>query len=162
VHSKSKRRGQNEPASKDFTNRKQIVAEGLRIREIMEGLAKKPGNAKFREYIIMGDINDGPGFDSTERRLNVSGLESHLGTVLEPDKILYSFNDLSKGGERTTSFKTSQQIDHILMTRPMHAGESYPKMVAGSDDVRDDLVDIDKDGKRRDSDHAPIEVLLNV
>lgn len=162
VHSKSKRKGKRDPASKDFSNRRQIVAEGMRIRELMGKLVKKKENAKHKEFIVMGDINDGPGYDSVERKLNMSGLESHIGSLLDPDNILYSFNDLSDGGERSTSFKTGQQIDHILMTRPLYAGESYPAFVKGSGKIDVSLVDIEKDGKRRDSDHAPVEMRLTV
>ncbi len=43
--------GQERPRrSKDFSNRKQIVAEGMRLRELMQGIAARPSNAKHREF----------------------------------------------------------------------------------------------------------------
>ena len=45
----------------------------------------------------MGDINDGPDFDRYEKQILRSGIEAHIGSVLEPETILHSFVDLSDG-----------------------------------------------------------------
>jgi hypothetical protein len=159
VHQKSKKTytaSEKEP----FNNRKKIIAQGMRLRKILFGMLQKKIAERF---IIMGDINDGPGFDSYEAGLLKSGVEAHIGTVLEPDTILHSFVDLSDGiGTPTHTFKSPMQIDHMLYPHNMAHGSGKPKVNKNSGRVRSDLVDITKDGKKRDSDHAPIELIVNV
>jgi len=112
--------------------------------------------------MVLGDINDGPDFDSYEQKIWRSGIESLLGTVLNPDEILQSFVDMSDGkGVPTCSFRDGTiQLDHIVYTPNMRFGRSLPKVKRGSGKVRSDLVDLSDDGKKRDSDHAPVEVVL--
>lgn len=35
--------------------------------------------------IVAGDVNDGPGFDTSEMRLNASGVETLMGSIWKPD-----------------------------------------------------------------------------
>ncbi len=158
VHQKSKKTysaNEQEP----YNNRKKIIAQGRQLRKILYGMLKK--NVADR-FIIMGDINDGPGFDEYEKSLVESGVEAHLGTVLDPGTVLHSFTDLSKGGKATHPFKPAAQIDHILYPHNMSHGSTKVKVKAKSGRVRTDLVSIRKNGKNRDSDHCPIEVTVLV
>lgn len=159
VHQKSKKT--YTPDKKEpYNNRKKIIAQGMRLRTILFGMVKK-GIAE--RFIIMGDINDGPGFDEYEASLLKSGVEAHIGSVLEPETILHSFVDLSDGiGKPTHCFKPPAQIDHMLYPRDMAHGSGNPKVKKNSGKVRDDLVDLKKNGKDRDSDHAPVELTVNV
>ena len=133
-------------------NRKRIVAEVLRVRELLY--------RNYDKFIILGDINDGPDFDEHEQKIWRSGIESLLGSVLDPDNILHSFVDMSDGkGEPTCSFRGGTiQLDHIVYTPNMRNGQALPKIKKGTGKVRSDLVDLSEDGKNRDSDHAPVEV----
>jgi len=159
VHQKSKNTytaNKKEP----INNRKKIIAQGLRLREI---LFKMVTDGIAERFIIMGDINDGPGFDKYEARLLKSGVESHIGSVLAPETVLHSFVDLSDGiGIPSHSFKPPAQIDHMLYPHDMAHGTGRPRVKKNSGNVRKDLVDIKKDGKKRDSDHAPVELMVNV
>lgn len=161
LHTKSKRPSdkltKQQQEREAVQNRKRIVAEGMRLRELLFQKAKALGVDRF---LVMGDINDGPDFDRYEKQIFRSGIESLLGSVLDPEKILYSFVDLSDGrGQPSSSFaKGSVQLDHIVYTQSMHYGRALPKVVKSSGSVRSDLVNIKRDGKRRDSDHAPVEV----
>ena len=159
VHQKSKKTyssDQKEP----INNRKKIIAQGLRLREI---IFKMMDDGIADRFMIMGDINDGPGFDKHEALLLKSGVESHIGSVLAPETVLHSFVDLSDGvGIPSHSFKPPSQIDHMLYTHDMAHGTKKPKVKNNSGKVRTDLVDIKKDGKKRDSDHAPIELKVDV
>jgi hypothetical protein len=159
VHQKSKKT-YSADKEEPYTNRKKIIAQGMRLREILFGMVEK-GIAE--RFMIMGDINDGPGFDNFETRLLKSGVEAHIGSVLRPETILHSFVDLSNGvGRPTHSFKGLVQIDHVLYTHDMSHGSGKPRVKKDSGEVRDDLVDIKKNGKGRDSDHAPVELTVYV
>jgi endonuclease/exonuclease/phosphatase family metal-dependent hydrolase len=166
VHLKSKRPSDNQTREQQnreaIRNRKRIVAEAMRLREILYAEADRRGGEP--RFMIMGDINDGPDFDRYEAQILRSGIESLLGSVLDPDKLLRSFVDLSDGkGQPSSSFaRGSVQLDHIAYTASMVFGRLLPKIRKGSGAVRSDLVDITRDGKRRDSDHAPIEVKVRL
>ncbi|MEE4209019.1 MAG: hypothetical protein V2I43_07125, partial [Parvularcula sp.] len=85
--------------------------------------------------VVCGDVNDGPGFDTSEMRLKASGVETLMGSVWKPELVLgnaifdtlssreqdrLDFDDLS-----TTSFPDPifadtfhrVWIDHVLYTR---------------------------------------------
>jgi len=82
--------------------------------------------------------------------------------VLDPDRLLYSFVDLSDevGIPTTPPSWGAPQLDHILYTRPMARGSALPRILPGSGRVRTDLVDFSAgSGKATDSDHVPVEVL---
>ncbi|GJM43282.1 MAG: hypothetical protein DHS20C21_01240 [Gemmatimonadota bacterium] len=158
VHQKSKKTytaDEQEP----YNNRKKIIAQGRRLRKILWGMLDKKVADRF---MIIGDINDGPGFDQYEKSLVESGVEAHLGTVLEPETSLHSFTDLSSGGIPTHPFKPAAQIDHILYPHNFAHGSTKPKVKKNSGNVRTDLVSIKKNGKDRDSDHCPVEVTVLV
>ncbi|WP_169054460.1 endonuclease/exonuclease/phosphatase family protein [Nitratireductor sp. XY-223] len=142
-------------------NRKRIVAESLRIRELMAKRAE--GGEPNNRYLIIGDLNDGPKYDRYEKQIYSSGIETLLGSVLDPENIHYSAIDLSDGkGEPTSSFADgSIQLDHIVHPKDIYYGREKPKIVRNSGKVRSDLVNIKRDGKKRDSDHAPVEVVID-
>ena len=167
VHPKSKKTYSPDPDARRqeaLRNRKRIVAEGRRLRAILSGLAASLG-PPYDRFLVMGDINDGPGFDDVEARILRSGIESHLGSVLDPDSLLYSAVDLSDevGVPTTPPSWGAPQLDHILSTRPLARGAGLPRLVAGSGRVRSDLVDFAAgSGKATDSDHAPVEALVEL
>ncbi len=158
VHQKSKKTYSSDE-QEPYNNRKKIIAQGRQLRQILFGMMKKKIADRF---FIMGDINDGPGFDQYEKSLIESGVEAHLGSVLDPETVLHSFNDLSKGGTPTHPFRPAAQIDHILYPHKAAHGSTKVRVKANSGRVRTDLVSIKKNGKNRDSDHCPIEVTLLV
>ena len=140
------------------------MAEGRRLRAILDGLAATLG-PPYDRYVVMGDINDGPGFDATEARILRSGLETHIGSVLDPDRLLYSFVDLSDevGIPTTPASWGAPQLDHLLYTRSLAGADGVPQILPGSGRVRSDLVDFAAgSGKDADSDHTPIEASAEV
>ena len=106
------------------------------------------------------DVSDGPYFDKYERKITYSGIEAHIGSVLEPDKVLHSFVSLAGGGVPSSSFGPIQ-LDHMIMSGNLAHGRARPKLVRRSGRVRSDLVDLADDGKWRDSDHAPVELRID-
>ena len=159
VHPKSKKTYTDDPGE-PVANRKKIVAQGLRVRKIMSDVAAR--QPSFKRFIVMGDANDGPGFDDDEAKIAVSGVEALIGSVLRPADIYYSFVDLSDGGIPTTPFEGAPQLDHILYSQDM-LKRGGPAIRRATGRVRSDLVDFSAgSGKKRDSDHAPVEVSVRV
>lgn len=162
VHAKSKRPSNGlsraEERKEALRNRKRIVAEGRRLHELLFNKLDSRANA-YERLLVMGDVNDGPYFDRYEAKISYSGVEAHIGSVLDADRVLHSFVPLIDGGSRSSSFG-DVQLDHMLMSGNLAFGRLKPKLLRGSGAVRSDLVDLDEDGKRRDSDHAPVELSL--
>ena len=165
MHTKSKflkRAGPScsEYRQKNLTNRKRIIAAGERIRELLFG--KVSSGVPIDPFTIMGDLNDGLELDDYERKLDRGAIETFIGSVFDPKYILYSAVSFADGkGEASSSFERGKhQLDHVLFTQNMERGPK-PRIVGGTGDVRGDLVDLIKGGKRRDSDHAPVEVVVD-
>lgn len=164
VHTKSKKTYKKDTVEEQeeaLNNRKKIVSECKHIREILFSKVQQNGTP-HDQFLIMGDINDGPGFDQYEAKILYSGVESLIGSVLDPDRILYSFINLSDGGLPTTSFEGAPQLDHMFVTQSMIRNTGFPKLRRDSGRIRSDLVNLKIDGKHRDSDHAPVELLLEI
>ncbi len=161
VHAKSKRPSDGltpeEKLKEAVRNRKRIVAEGIRLRELLQARIESGNHDRF---MIIGDVNDGPDFDRYEKQIWQSGIEAHLGSVLDPDRLLRSFIDLSDGKGQASSSFGDVQLDHMIFTENLQRGRTSPRVVPNSGRVRSDLVNLNYDGKRRDSDHAPVEVVV--
>ena len=113
-------------------NRKKILAQATQVR--MKFVDKYLSDAATAAIplIVCGDINDGPGFDASERRLLGSGIERLMGNVWRPglclgNALFDSLTDKQKtsldfSSLATTSFKDPifnnvyqrEWIDHIL------------------------------------------------
>lgn len=64
-------------------NRMRLLAQCRHIREaFLDPYLADPASLPL---IVAGDINDGPGFDTSEMRLNASGVETLMGSVWKPD-----------------------------------------------------------------------------
>lgn len=127
-------------------NRERLLAQCRRLREAMldSYLAEDP--TRQIPLIVCGDINDGPGFDTSEMRLKASGVETIMGSTWQPALVLGNvlYDRLSEKDRKslnfeenhTTSFKDPifdgvyqrEWIDHILYSRNappgwVHAGD---------------------------------------
>jgi endonuclease/exonuclease/phosphatase family metal-dependent hydrolase len=117
----------------------------------------------------MGDMNDGPGLDPFERMVGTSFVETVMGSVFEPDKILYNvlyWMALGRRGVRdqlwTTDFpdpivslpfgqKHRVWLDHILVSPTMLTEDARVRYVMGSGTIGDK----DRVAKKA-SDHYPV------
>lgn len=67
-----------------LANRRKIFAQCMWIRNRVEELIQE------HSVVVMGDFNDGPGFDQYERRFGRTGIEIVIGDLFQPGKILRS------------------------------------------------------------------------
>lgn len=116
-------------------NRMRLLAQCRRMRDgFIEPYLSDPATQNI-PLIVCGDINDGPGFDTSEAKLNASGIETLMGDVWRPHMTLGNalFDTLSAADQAarkfnslaTTRYRDSIQnnayhkvwIDHLLYTR---------------------------------------------
>lgn len=102
-------------------NRLKIFAECTWIRRRVEDWLKEG-----KMFLVMGDINDGPGMDVHEMKYGKSGVELIMGDIFKPDMILrnlagrpkwtrYGWKPAStRFRDRITETKIGVLIDHIL------------------------------------------------
>jgi endonuclease/exonuclease/phosphatase family metal-dependent hydrolase len=125
--------------SKSDANRMKIVAQCRQLRTQFLDPYLMANSTKDIPLIVCGDINDGPGMDASERRLNTSGIERLMGTVWNPevslgnalfdtlddeDRAVLDFESLYTTSFRDPIFANYRKvwIDHILYSRNKTAG----------------------------------------
>lgn len=143
-------------------NRRKLFAECSSIRLRVDEWLRKD-----RPVIVMGDINDGPGFDYYEGRFGRSAVELVMGSVFAPGDILCNHLGEPKWGrygwepssaEFTDNFtgdRVNALIDHILASRHIEpTGEGAqvwnPRQNDAAKPLRSALIDA--------SDHFPISL----
>ena len=121
-------------------NRMRLLAQCRRFRDQFVEPYLSDSTTGSIPLIICGDINDGPGFDTSEAKLNASCIETLMGDVWWPELTLGNalFDTLTPDDQTarhfrdlaTTRFKDpifnnvyhKVWIDHILYTRNAAAG----------------------------------------
>jgi endonuclease/exonuclease/phosphatase family metal-dependent hydrolase len=151
-------------------NRRKIFAQASRIRqEFLDAYLSDPATANI-PLIVCGDINDGPGMDTSERKIMGSGIERLMGSVWFPQFTLGNalFDSLKPSDQRrlrfdkiaTTSFADpifngtyhNEWIDHLLYSRNIAA-----KWILNAAAMKDLAQgSIHKAPYRHSSDHYPI------
>lgn len=155
-------------------NRERLLAQCRRLREAFLDPYLRAAETAAIPLIVCGDINDGPGFDTSEMRLKASGIETLMGTVWKPDLTLgnaifdrldaddrdrLNFEELSTTSFADPIFDGTYHrvwIDHILYTR-----NAPPGWVSEGEIVRD----FGGDPVLRYwevSDHAPVAATVTV
>ncbi len=147
-----------------LSNRKKLVAQAEHLRSRLDDLLEQETALPF---VVMGDMNDGPGLDPFEKMVGKSFVV--MGSVFEPSKILHNVLGWMAKGRRevrdqlwTTDFldpivsspfggKHRVWLDHILIS---------PDMLNATSQVRY-LMDSGKIGEkdrtaRKASDHYPV------
>lgn len=138
-------------------NRKKIVAQCFQLRQHFLNKYLQDNATKDIPLIVCGDINDGPGFDTSEMRLQSSGIESLMGSVWHPSLCLgnavfdaldaenreeLDFRSLSTTSFRDPIFTGKYRkvwIDHILYSRTdteWITEGTISKSLLGDDDVK--------------------------
>ncbi|MCF3974033.1 endonuclease/exonuclease/phosphatase family protein [Paracoccus salsus] len=121
-------------------NRRRLLAQCRHIRtHFLDPYLTDPATAGI-PLVVCGDINDGPGFDTSEMRLLASGVETLMGSVWKPkltlgnalydslpqkDQDAMDFSDLGTTRFPDPIFNDTHHrvwIDHILYSRNAPAG----------------------------------------
>lgn len=70
-----------------LANRKKMVAQAMHLRTRLDNLLTQDNALPL---VVMGDMNDGPGLDPFEKMVGNSFVETTMGSVFEPHKILHN------------------------------------------------------------------------
>lgn len=154
-------------------NRERLLAQCRQFRmEFLDGYLRDDAT-KDIPLIVCGDINDGPGFDTSEMKLKASGIETLMGSVWHPDLALGNalFDRLSDKDKKRLNFEDNSTtsfadpifnhtyhrvwIDHILYSRNGHG-----QWVKDADILRQ----IGDDGPKyyQISDHYPVVAQISL
>jgi len=153
-------------------NRKKLYAECYSIRERADQWLNDAPN---RHVIVMGDINDGFGQDYYELRFRRSAVETLLGDVWAPEKILKHVLPQPRLGRNGWSPSTSRYtdkvtrdtfnvlIDHILVSQGVKVEDFtlWNPYYDHKDDAKNNEVLAVKD-ELKASDHFPVSVRLTI
>lgn len=117
-------------------NRRKLFAECTSIRRRVDEWLEQD-----RPIVVMGDINDGPGFDYYEGRFGRSAVELIMGDIFHPDEILRNYIGAPKFGrygwepstarfrDLFTEQKVNALIDHIMASRHLTPQGDTPALV---------------------------------
>lgn len=98
-------------------NRKRQLAQCKKLRERADSLLAESTSSSF---IIMGDFNDDPGLDSYERIIGASAIETLMGSVFDPARILHNALWHMKQGARHKDLWTYEFYDRIVANAEPH------------------------------------------
>src|SRR5262245_19668655 len=146
--------------------------EGMRIREYLDSRLAATASVDF---VVLGDLNDGPGLDYFEKRYlahNVTDII--LGSAYQPEWMLtHAQHDVPVADRYTAVFDDFVEsvpnkkllLDHILLSPGLVAGSGL-RRVAGSGRVHhaEYQAQVSAGGTRRDNrplDHRPVSVQLH-
>ena len=145
-----------------IANRKKLYGQSKKVRTRVEEFIEKTPD---RPFIILGDINDEPGFDYFEKLLGTSAVETIMGSIYHPTKILHNtlwhYMETGRSKELWTTeypdpivanFSMHRAwLDHIFISPNMINNSISTKFILNSGEIseKDDLA-------KRASDHFPI------
>ncbi len=149
-------------------NRRKLFAECMSIRGRVEEWMKKK-----RSIVVMGNINDGPGFDYYESRFGRSGVELIVGDLFDQDTLLRYPVGRAKFGhygwepssarftDRFTGDHIDALIDHIIVSKQFKFSGNQAYQVWNPYPASDeDFIAAEAKASKRDlkqaSDHFPI------
>ena len=161
--------------SKADGNRKKIVAQCHQLRIAFLDDYLTHDDTKNIPLIVCGDINDGPGFDTSEMKISASGVERLMGSIWKPKltlgNVMYDVLDKKKKAKLdfeelyTASFADpifnnkyqKAWIDHILYSRTKNGWIGQGKII-------ETMENGEKIYKKypKASDHFPVTCLINI
>ncbi len=100
-----------------LANRKRQLAQCKKLRQRADQLLELEETSSF---IIMGDFNDDPGLDSYERMIGASAIETLMGSVFEPQKILHNALWHMSQGPQGKELWTTEFNDRIVANAEPH------------------------------------------
>lgn len=151
-----------------LSNRKKLLAQAKKIRSRLDQLMERE---ETMPVILMGDMNDEPGLDEYQKQVGASSIETLMGSVFEPEKILHNTLWYKTRTDQRKALWTTEfpdqivanlanhkvWIDHILVSPDMLQKESRLRYVSESAEVgkKDEI-------SKAASDHYPVFCRLEV
>lgn len=149
--------------NRSLGNRKKLAAQARKLRERLDSYL----GASQIPTIVLGDFNDGPGLDAEEKVLGRSFVETVMGAVFDPGRVLHNTLYHIATGDRWTAdfpdpivsnprnWKHRVWIDHILVSPDMLQPNAALRLVndSGAIDQRDQT-------SRTASDHFAVSCTL--
>ncbi|MGB5941566.1 MAG: hypothetical protein WBG71_01665 [Leeuwenhoekiella sp.] len=153
---------------KSISNRRKIFATAVHLRTHFIEPYLTQATTKNIPLIVCGDINDGPGYDTAEKRIMGSGIEKLMGDIWKPQFILgnalydtYQKLDISTTRYADPIFNFNYNyhyvwIDHILYSQNRKGWTANGRIIKDMEN-----------GKiwsqyPHTSDHQPVAVTLNL
>jgi endonuclease/exonuclease/phosphatase family metal-dependent hydrolase len=144
-------------------NRRRLIMQAIRLRGRLDELLDKRPQLPV---VVLGDMNDGPGFDAYEKQLGRSFVETVMGSVFDPTSIfanalawlrevnpqdLWTAEFVDPIVSHREGWKHRVWIDHILLSPHFRKPEASLGLVKHSGKVFQPARRI-----RPSSDHMPV------
>ncbi len=146
-----------------LANRKKLFAQSKKVRERVDNIMTDSPDLPF---IVMGDINDEIGLDHFQKMIGASAVETIMGDIFHPDKILHNamWSLIEKKGINKVwtvqypdpilgNIKHKSLIDHIFISPNMMHKDSRVRFISESGDIVNHRTNPDAEIA---SDHLPI------
>lgn len=142
-------------------NRRKLFAECTSVRQRVDAFLDDK-----RPTVVMGDINDGPGFDFYEKRFGRSAMEIIMGDLWAPDRILRNYVGRPVWKKRGwtpsscdfrdpfTGDRVNALIDHIMASEHFKPKGAKPGQVWNPNEVA--TLSAKKKTYDEASDHYPV------
>ncbi len=145
-----------------LSNRKRLFAQAKKIRRRLDQIFDMENHLPV---IVMGDMNDEPGLDEYQKQVGASSIETLMGSIFEPKKIMHntlwhlSSEDHNRElwtaefPDQIISYSKNHRvwIDHILVSPDMIDSENKLRYVMDSGSIcqKDEIA-------KAASDHYPV------
>ena len=100
-----------------LSNRKKLFAQAKKIRRRLDQIMS---NKKYTSVIVMGDMNDEPGFDEYQKMMGASSIETLMGSIFEPARILHNTLWYLTKTDHNKELWTTEFPDQIVANRANH------------------------------------------
>jgi len=149
-----------------LSNRKKLYAQAKKIRRRLDQIMAIDNPVPV---IVMGDMNDEPGLDEYQKMVGASSIETLMGSVFEPEKVMHNTLWHLSASDHNNELWTAEfpdqivanrrnhrvWIDHILVSPDMLSEKNKLRYVAESGNIckKDEIA-------KAASDHYPVYCTL--
>ncbi len=121
-----------------LANRKKQYGQSKKVRQRIENIMRDQPDLPF---IVMGDVNDEPGLDHFQKIVGASTVETIMGNVFHPEKILHNTLWHYKDSGNVKDLWTTEYPDPIVSNFSKHRAWLdhifvSPNMISDNNDVK--------------------------
>ena len=100
-----------------LANRKKLFAQAKKIRRRLDQIMSRKNKIPV---IVMGDMNDEPGLDEYQKLVGASSIETLMGSIFEPKKIMHNTLWYLTKSDHNKDLWTAEFPDQIVSNRANH------------------------------------------